>query len=187
MKENKIIELSPYHSPIGTLLLGSYKQSLCLCLWEESASFEKRLQKIQSLSGASFVHHSSPIIEETKRQLDEYFNKKRSNFHLPIHLWGTSFQQATWNELIKIPYGTTISYKTLAQKVGNEQAVRAVANANNKNFISIIVPCHRVIGSKGELVGYAGGLNKKAFLLQLEQQNQHNKSASLLKEDDFFK
>lgn len=106
---------------------------------------------------------------------------------LPIHLWGTSFQQATWNELIKIPYGTTISYKALAQKVGNEQAVRAVANANNKNFISIIIPCHRVIGSKGELVGYAGGLNKKAFLLQLEQQNQHNKSASLFKEDDFLK
>ena len=91
MKENKIIELSPYHSPIGTLLLGSYEQLLCLCLWEESASFEKRLQKMQVLSGASFVHKSSPIIEETKRQLDEYFNKKRSNFHLPIHLWGTSF------------------------------------------------------------------------------------------------
>ena len=187
MKQNEIIELSTYHSPIGTLLLGSYEQLLCLCLWEESASFEKRLQKIQTLSGASFVHKSSPIIEETKRQLDKYFNKKRSNFHLPIHLWGTSFQQATWNELIKIPYGTTISYKTLAQKVGNEQAVRAVANANNKNFISIIVPCHRVIGSKGELVGYAGGLNKKAFLLQLEQQNQRNKSASLFKEDDFLK
>ena len=165
MKQNEIIELSLYHSPISTLLLGSYQDSLCLCLWEESASFEKRLQKIQTLSGASFVHKSSPT----------------------IHLWGTSFQQATWNELIKIPYGTTISYKTLAQKVGNEQAVRAVANANNKNFISIIVPCHRVIGSKGELIGYAGGLNKKAFLLQLEQQNQRNKSASLFKEDDFLK
>jgi len=168
MKQNEIIELSTYHSPIGTLQLGSYQDSLCLCLWEESASFEKRLQKIQTLSGA-------------------YFNKKRSKFHLPIHLWGTSFQQATWNALIKIPYRTTISYKTLAQKVGNEQAVRAVANANNKNFISIIIPCHRVIGSKGELVGYAGGLNKKAFLLQLEQQNQRNKSASLFKEDDFLK
>ena len=187
MKQNEIIELSTYHSPIGTLQLGSYQDSLCLCLWEESASFEKRLQKIQTLSGASFVHKSSPIIEETKRQLDEYFNTKRSKFHLPIHLWGTSFQQATWNALIKIPYRTTISYKTLAQKVGNEQAVRAVANANNKNFISIIIPCHRVIGSKGELVGYAGGLNKKAFLLQLEQQNQRNKSASLFKEDDFLK
>jgi len=75
MKQNKIIELSPYHSPIGTLLLGSYEQLLCLCLWEESASFEKRLQKMQTLSGASFVHKSSPIIEETKRQLDEYLIK----------------------------------------------------------------------------------------------------------------
>ena len=187
MKENKIIELSPYHSPIGTLLLGSYQDFLCLCLWEESTSFEKRLKKIQSLSGASFVHHSSPIIEETERQLDEYFNQTRSNFNLPIHTWGTTFQQSTWNELINIPYGTTISYKTLAQKVGNEQAVRAVANANNKNFISIIVPCHRVIGSKGELVGYAGGLNKKAFLLQLEQHNQHNIFTSLFKEDNFLK
>ena len=81
MKQNEIIELSSYHSPIGTLLLGSYEQLLCLCLWEESASFEKRLQKIQALSRASFVHKSSPIIEETKRQLDEYFNKKA--FQLP--------------------------------------------------------------------------------------------------------
>ena len=79
MKENKIIELSSYHSPIGTLLLGSYQDFLCLCLWEESTSFEKRLKKIQSLSGTSFVHHSSPIIEETERQLDEYFNQTRSN------------------------------------------------------------------------------------------------------------
>jgi len=118
---------------------------------------------------AEFIEKESGIINQTIQQLDEYFLSERKYFNIPLLMVGTDFQQKVWNELIKIPYGTCYSYLQLAEKIGNKNAVRAVANANGANAISIIVPCHRIIGSKGELVGYAGGLKTKEKLLQLEQ------------------
>lgn len=108
------------------------------------------------------------LIRETKNQLAAYFEGKLRNFDLPISLKGTPFREKTWNALIKIPYGEVISYKELALSIENPKAVRAVGGANNKNPIVIIVPCHRVIGADGKLVGYGGGLSKKKFLLNLE-------------------
>ena len=111
----------------------------------------------------------SKVLDETLKQMNEYFSGKRKKFDLPLYFEGTEFQQNVWNELRKIPYGVTVSYKDIAAGIKNEKAVRAVGNANNKNKIMIIVPCHRVIGKNGKLVGFAGGLDKKEFLLEHEK------------------
>ena len=108
------------------------------------------------------------ILTETRKQLQEYFDGKRKEFNLPILLRGTEFQKKVWQGLCTIPYGETRSYKELAELVGNPKAVRAVGGANNKNPIMIIVPCHRVIGADGSLVGFGGGLEVKKYLLELE-------------------
>lgn len=110
----------------------------------------------------------TPLIKEAAKQLTEYFNGDRKEFSFPLHMKGTKFQTSVWEALINIPYGETRSYKEIAMAVGNEKACRAVGLANNKNPIVIVVPCHRVIGSNGALVGYGGGLHIKEYLLQLE-------------------
>lgn len=103
------------------------------------------------------------------KQLDEFFNKKRKKFEVPLVLKGTPFQIKVWKALMEIPYGETVSYKNIAISIGNEKAIRAVGNANNKNKIPIIIPCHRVIGSNGKLVGYAGGVWRKEWLIDNEK------------------
>lgn len=103
--------------------------------------------------------------------MDEYFNRKRKNFDLPLAPKGTEFQKKVWEELRKIPYSKTCSYKDIAIKLGNEMCCRAVGMANNKNPIAIFIPCHRVIGANGKLVGYAGGLSIKERLLEIEKEN----------------
>ena len=111
------------------------------------------------------------LIIETKRQLDEYFAGKRKEFDIPTRLEGTEFQKRVWEELRKIPYGKTVTYKDIAEAVGCPKGFRAVGLANNRNPISIIYPCHRVIGSNGSLTGYGGGLDVKEKLLELERGN----------------
>ncbi|MEW9077431.1 methylated-DNA--[protein]-cysteine S-methyltransferase [Terrisporobacter glycolicus] len=108
------------------------------------------------------------LIKECFKQLKEYFEGNRRKFDLPLETRGTEFQKKVWDELLKIPYGETKSYKDIAIAIGNEKACRAIGMANNKNHIPIIIPCHRVIGSNGKLVGYAGGLNVKEKLLNIE-------------------
>jgi methylated-DNA-[protein]-cysteine S-methyltransferase len=117
---------------------------------------------------AEFVEGDAPVLDETKRQLDAYFRVERKEFDLPLLLVGTDFQKRVWHELLKVGYGETSSYLGLAGNMGDKNAVRAVASANGANAISIIIPCHRIDGSKGELVGYAGGLKAKEKLLALE-------------------
>lgn len=116
----------------------------------------------------------TPLLVEAEKQLIEYFNKTRTKFDLPLAPQGTDFMKRVWKELIQIPYGETRTYKQIAQKIGNEKASRAVGMANNKNPIPIIIPCHRVIGANNKLVGYALGLDKKEFLLNLEKNNNKN-------------
>jgi methylated-DNA-[protein]-cysteine S-methyltransferase len=114
-----------------------------------------------------------PLMIHCIEQLIQYFQGERRQFELPINQQGTAFQQEVWSELMQIPYGRTISYLELARKTGDTKATRAVANANGKNNVCIIVPCHRVIGSNGELVGYSGGLWRKKSLLDLEAKVAH--------------
>ncbi len=115
----------------------------------------------------------TPIIKEAHKQLDAYFSGTRKTFDLPFDLQGTEFQQKVWNALMQIPYGRTWTYGEVAASIGQPTAARAVGMANNRNPICVMVPCHRVIGSDGKLVGYAGGLSIKEYLLQLEERNKN--------------
>lgn len=158
-----------YHFPCGEMILGSFDGKLCLCDWPDGrrrASTDMRLQRILK---AEFVEGSSNVIETVQQQLNEYFLNQRQEFDIPLLFVGTDFQKKVWNELRNIPYGKTVSYGELARRIGMPKAVRAVANANAVNAISIIAPCHRVIGTDGNLTGYGGGLNRKKFLLELEK------------------
>lgn len=111
----------------------------------------------------------SPVLQETQKQLREYFEGKRQQFELPLKLDGTEFQLAVWAELQKIPYGETASYGDIALRVGSPKAVRAVGGANHRNRLPIVIPCHRVIGKNGSLVGFGGGIDTKTFLIELER------------------
>lgn len=167
---DKIIYLQYYYSPCGELVLASYADKLCLCGWFDSPCAERNKRRIERYLKTYFKAETSSVLEETKRQLDEYFAGNRKAFTIPLHLVGTDFQQQVWNELLNIPYGTTTSYKEIAQSIGKPKAVRAVAGAIGANGISILIPCHRIIGSDKSLTGYAGGLKAKKMLLQIETQ-----------------
>lgn len=129
--------------------------------------------RITSISFTDADKHTSnketPIPREALKQLDEYFAGKRKEFDLGLYMGGTDFQRRVWNELIKVPYGTTISYSQLAQNVGNKKAVRAVANAVAANNLAVIIPCHRIIGKDGSLTGYKWGIERKKRLLEHEK------------------
>lgn len=119
------------------------------------------------------IKEKTPLIKNAFHQLDEYFAKKRTSFDLPLKLAGTPFQLKVWNSLLEIPYGETRSYKDIAIMINNPLSCRAIGMANHNNPIAIVVPCHRVIGSNHKLVGYGGGLDKKIFLLELENSLQN--------------
>ena len=128
----------------------------------------KELISIEFIEGKMEFFDNDPTIERAVEQLSEYMNGERETFDLPLAPTGTDFQKKVWNELMNIPFGTTISYLELAKRLGDEKVIRAAASANGKNPIPIVIPCHRVIGSDGSLTGYAGGLDKKRWLLKHE-------------------
>lgn len=130
---------------------------------------ETHLINIQFTQPQKALLQTTELLSMATIQLDEYFQGKRTTFSLPFKLTGTPFQLAVWKELQNIPYGKTTSYKEIAQKINKPKACRAVGMANNKNPLPIIIPCHRVIGSNGKLIGYAGGLKLKNYLLELEK------------------
>ena len=163
-----VISIHYYKSPIGDILLGSYRGKLCLADWKYRKMRMTIDNRIQTGLKAKYVEESSDVINETINQMKEYFAHERKEFDIPLLMIGTDFQKSVWQGLLKIPYGTTASYLELSKNIGNEKAVRAVASANGANAISIMIPCHRVIGSNGDLVGYAGGLPVKKKLLEIE-------------------
>ncbi len=167
------IQLQRYKSPCGDLLLGSYDGTICLCDWVDIPHHEGVLRRLQNHLHAPFEEQSSALIRETALQLDAYFAGERKHFDLPLLPLGTDFQQLVWQELLNIPYAETISYAELARRIGRPTAVRAVANANRLNALSILIPCHRVIGSNHSLTGYAAGLSVKRFLLELESADKY--------------
>lgn len=148
-----------YTSPIGILKLSCKEDLVTELIFVDNETVDEY-----------FV--AEGILIKTMQQLDEYFDGKRTDFDLKIGLTGTNFQLRVWNELLKIPYGKTISYLELAKRLGDEKVIRAAASANGKNKLAVIVPCHRVIGSNNELTGYAGGLQRKKWLLEFEKKTQ---------------
>jgi len=167
MNKNKI-NIQYFNTPVGEIILGSYDEKLCLADWKYRRMRTTIDNRIQKGLMAEYVEESSEVIDETIRQMQEYFNHERKVFSVPLLLVGTDFQKSVWQGLIDTPYGTTDSYLELAKRIGNEKAVRAVASANGANAISIMIPCHRIVGSDGSLTGYAGGLPVKKKLLELE-------------------
>ena len=149
-------------SPVGELKLVASAKGLAAILWPNDDPKRVRLAPLTE-------DQNHPVLKETERQLGEYFKGRRKTFNLPLDFAGTAFQKSVWKALLKIPYGQTRSYGELAKQLGNAKAVRAVGAANGRNPISIVAPCHRVIGASGKLTGFAGGLQAKAFLLQLER------------------
>lgn len=157
-----------WKSPLGELILMATEDKLCLCDWKfrkMRASIDKRILDHYK---NEIREERNEIINQTINQLNDYFEKKRNEFDIALELIGTDFQQRVWQELQRIPYGKTISYLQLSKNLGDEKAIRAAATANGANGISILVPCHRVIGADGALTGYAGGLPAKKKLLILE-------------------
>lgn len=147
---------------MGELSLVAHDQALVAVLWENEIPNRVKLSDLTE-------NDNHPILLETEKQLNEYFTQKRKSFDLPLAFMGTEFQKAVWQALLTIPFGETRSYKDIALQIGNIKAVRAVGAANGKNPISIIAPCHRVVGANGKLVGFAGGLENKEILLNIEK------------------
>ena len=167
MSDQTII-IQSYPSPAGELIIGSYGGQLCLCDWAKESRRKTIDHRLSKALKAEIREGHSKVIDKTIAELNAYFAGKSSSFDIPVLFVGTDFQKSVWNALLDIPYGETISYGSLAQRLGHPKAVRAVANANGANAISIIVPCHRVIGSNHQLVGYGGGLEAKKILLDIE-------------------
>lgn len=157
------VEIAYYQSPLGALEIRSTGSAISEILFVNSWKGAKINE-----AELSFIKPKSAIIKSCIKQLDEYFAGKRTEFTVHTAQVGTDFQQQVWTELCKIPYGRTISYLELSKRIGNVKAIRAVGTANGNNSICIIVPCHRVIGSNGELVGYGGDLWRKKWLLEHE-------------------
>ncbi|WP_291118822.1 methylated-DNA--[protein]-cysteine S-methyltransferase [Flavobacterium sp. UBA6135] len=166
------IAIQYYKSPLGELVLGDFNDQLCLCDWRYRSMRTEVDARILKGLAVVFEEKPTPLLTETQNQLQAYFERKLDVFTIPLLLVGTPFQQTVWKALQTVPYGKSQTYMGLSKHLENPKAIRAVAAANGANAIAILIPCHRIIGSNQELVGYAGGLPAKRKLLALEQGNQ---------------
>ncbi len=163
------IVTSLYQSELGPIILGAASSGVCLVEFSDRRMLEYQLKTLRKRFNAAIVPGSNKHIEQVKLELEEYFKGRLTKFKTPLVYPGTEFQVRVWNELQKIPYGKTLSYIELAEKVGIKKASRAVGTANGMNRIAIILPCHRVVNKNGQLGGYGGGLWRKKWLLDLER------------------
>lgn len=159
-------ELSYYHSPVGNISIEATENAITKIHFMDNLVNNSVGNSIENTQGIN--KEFSEVIQKCVQELDLYFTGKLKQFTVPLQTQGTDFQKVVWAELQNIPFGKTISYLELARRLGNEKVIRAAGTANGKNPIAIIIPCHRVIGSDGTLVGYAGGLWRKKQLLDLE-------------------
>ena len=159
-------------TPIAEMVAVADEEHLLLLEFSYRRRIDDQLARMQRVVGCSIEPGDSPVLARARRELDEYFLGKRTEFTVPLRAPGTPFQTRVWRALQRIPYGTTTSYARVAKEIGQPSAVRAVARANGDNRIAIIIPCHRVIGSDGSLTGYGGGLWRKKKLLELEARAQ---------------
>lgn len=170
--EMAVISVTTYQSPCGVLRLGECEGRICLCDWLERKNRTAVDNRLRKRLNGNFKVQSTPLLVRVAQELDEYFAGIRKDFDIPMLLAGTAFQQDVWNAILSIPYGKTRTYKEIAEYIGRHQSVRAVANATGANALSILIPCHRIVGSDGTLTGYAGGLTAKRHLLTLETAGQ---------------
>lgn len=174
-KDTTLIYVNRITTPLGPMLIGTTDHALCLLEFVDRRMLETQLQRLQKYYNCTFVPGSNEITEQTVGEVRHYFDGNLKKFTVPLDVPGSEFQQKVWKQLQEIPYGKTRSYKEQALAIGNLKAIRAVATANGDNRISIIIPCHRVIGSDGSLTGYGGGLWRKKYLLNLERSHMDDK------------
>jgi len=168
-KLQRIIDLKRIETPLGTMLACATEEGICLLEFTDRKMLETELKSIAKLLNASIIQGRNKHFDALEIELQAYFDGKRKEFSVPLHTLGTEFQNKVWTALRHIPYGQIKSYKAQAIAIGSPESIRAVANANGMNRISILIPCHRVIGSDGQLTGYGGGLWRKKYLLELEE------------------
>lgn len=168
-KMEKVIDLKRIETPIGTMIACAESNGICMLEFSDRKALPTELKQISKHFDANIIQGENPHFITLEKELKEYFEGKRTEFSVPLSPVGTDFQKQVWEVLRTIPYGTTRSYQEQANILGNPKGVRAVANANGLNKISIIIPCHRVIGSDGKLTGYGGGIWRKQKLLELEK------------------
>lgn len=169
--KGQVITINRLPTPLGPMLIGVTDEGLCLLEFTDRRMIETQIETLKKRLEVEMVTGKHPMIDLVESQLNDYFEGKRKDFELPLVTPGTEFQNKVWEELTTIPYGRTRSYKQQADAIGDVKAVRAVARANGENRIAIIIPCHRVIGSDGSIVGYGGGVHRKQWLLKHEFEN----------------
>lgn len=155
---------------LGLMVAAATDKGICILDFADCRSIDLKIRQLSDHFKAPLVQGDNPHLDTLRKQLDEYFKGERREFDIPLDLVGTEFQKKVWLSLLQIPYGCTINYGKQAELIGKPSSVRAVANANGKNKISIILPCHRVIGADGSLTGYGGGLWRKKRLLEFEKE-----------------
>jgi len=171
-KFKKVVTIKRILTPLGPIFAGSTDEGICLLEFTDRRMIETQINRLRKSLKAEFIPGENSFLDKLEKQIDDYFSGIRKEFDLPLVITGSDFQKNSWEALMKIPYGETRSYQEQASRVGDKNAVRAVARANGDNKISIIVPCHRVIAKNGKLAGYGGGLWRKKYLLDLEQRNK---------------
>lgn len=171
-KSQNVIDLKRIETTLGTMYVCAVKEGICLLEFTDRKMLETEFKSLAKILNATIIQGENVHFEVLEQQLKEYFEGQRKTFTVPIFSPGSDFQKAVWTALQKIPYGAVKSYKEQSVLVNKPEAIRAVANANGANRISILIPCHRVVGSNGELTGYGGGLWRKKWLLELEQKNR---------------
>ncbi len=163
-----LVTIAQLPTPLGPIYAGASERGLCFLEFADRKLIDHQIEQLQQRMKARFVTGKTPILTDLEAQLDQYFDASRREFELPLDIIGTPFQIRAWQALRQIPYGETRSYRQQAIETGNAKAVRAIASANAKNHIAIVIPCHRVIAANGGLAGFGGGVWRKKYLLDLE-------------------
>lgn len=163
-----------FSSQIGNLFACSSNDNLLMLEFDDNPKLQFKIDYIAKLYKAEIVSNYNNLLHDVENQINQFFERKRTGFDLNFTFSGTDFQNKVWNSLLNIPFATTTTYKNIALEVADLTYVRAVANAIGQNFLNLIIPCHRVIGTNGKLTGYSGGLEKKKFLLEFEKNNIFN-------------
>ena len=170
-KNKQIVNMTHIETDLGLMVAAATDKGICMFEFADYKLLDLELRQLADSFNVSLVHGDNPHFNTLREQLDQYFAGERKDFDIPLDLVGTEFQKKVWLSLLQIPYGCTTTYAKQAELLGKPSAVRAVANANGKNKISIILPCHRVIGTDGALTGYGGGMWRKKKLLEFEKKN----------------
>lgn len=173
MRSEPKLYRQPVDTPLGTMIAIASEQGIALFEFAEGAHLERGVNDLfkHLPQGVEVRDEPHPHLDRLRQEISEYFAGRRTRFDVPLHLLGTPFQLQVWSALLRIPYGRTCSYAEEAAMIGRPAAVRAVANANGRNRLPILVPCHRVIGSDGSLTGYSAGIQRKIRLLELERKS----------------